>query len=142
MRIFIAGFQIFKRLIKQVWISVLLLLYQLASFALPHADSLRDELNRVIKDVHLYDSIKLNNIAKLKGLLLQSSPGNLDQQYEVYLQLYEQYKYYNYDSALAYTKRLQNIARNKDEPSLLMDSKLKAVFVTLPAACSRKLLIP
>ncbi|MDQ6890968.1 MAG: hypothetical protein M3Z56_11905, partial [Bacteroidota bacterium] len=131
MRIFIAVFQIFNRLIKHVWISVLLLLNQSVSFAFPNTDSLVNELRQAIQDVHIYDGIKLKNIAKLKGQLLQSPAGNAGQDYKLYLQIYAEYQYYNYDSALFYTNRLQELAHNKNELSLLMDSKLKAVFVML-----------
>lgn len=120
-----------SKLIKQLFISFIMLLNQSVSLASPHTDSLINELNQAIKDAHIYDSIKLNNIAKLKSQLLQSSPGNLDQQYKLYLHLYEEYKYYNYDSALFYTKKLQQLAHNKNELFLVMDSKLKAVFVML-----------
>lgn len=108
-----------------------MLLNQYVSLASPNTDSLINELNLAIKDAHIYDNIKLNNIAKLKNRLLQSSPGNLGAQYKLYLQLYDEYKYYNYDSALFYTKKLRQLAHNKNEPLLLMDSKLKTVFVTL-----------
>src|SRR5665213_845022 len=89
-----------SKLMKQLFVSFIILLNQSVSLASPNTDSLINEVNRAIKNAHIYDSNKLNNVAKLKNQLIQSSPANLDQQYKLYLQLYEEYKYYNYDSAL------------------------------------------
>ncbi len=108
-----------------------MLLNQSVSLASPFNDSLVNELQKALKDAPVYDSIKLNTIAKLKSRLSQTSSANSDEQYKLTLQLYEEYKYYNYDSALFYTTKLQQFAYNKNELSLLLDSKLKAVFVML-----------
>ncbi len=61
------------------------------------------------------------------------SPNNVDMQYRIDLQLYNEYKYYNYDSALRYTKKLRKLAENKSDRALLLDAKLKAVFIMLSA---------
>ncbi len=120
-----------SKLIKQLFISFIILLNPFISLASPDTDSLVNELQHALKDAPVYDSIKLNTIAKLKGRLSQTSPNNSGGQYKLTLQLYDEYKYYNYDSALFYTAKLQQLAHDKNELSLLLDSKLKAVFVML-----------
>lgn len=116
---------------KQTFIWFLLLLYKTVCFASANTDSLINELNNAIKQAGVYDNNKLKEISKLKNLLNKRSTSSLDKQYNINLQLYDEYKYYNYDSALYYARKLQAIAHNKNNPSLLIDSKLKGVFIML-----------
>ncbi len=117
-----------SKLIKQLFISFIMLSSLSVSLASPNTDSLENELRHAIQDVHIYDGIKLKNIAKLKGQLFQSPAG---EDYKLYLQLYAEYQYYNYDSALFFTKKLRELARDKNELSLLTDARLKGIFVML-----------
>lgn len=98
---------------------------------MPENDSLIDRLNGAIRQANEYDNNKLKGIAALKRLLGQTSKSDLSRQYQIHLNIYEEYKYYNYDSALTYAKKLQLIAQHKNNPSLLLDSKLKHVFIML-----------
>ncbi len=118
---------------KQIFTCFLLLLFKIISFASPYTDSLIKELNNAIEQSGTYDNKKLKEISQLKSLLNKSLKSNLSRQYNIYLKLYEEYKYYNYDSALFYANKLQMVAYNKNNPSLLIDSKLKAVFIMLSA---------
>jgi hypothetical protein len=115
---------------KKIFIYFLLLLYSSVSFAAPEIDSLRDELNHAIKDAPSYDNKKLEEIAQLKRIK-ENLPSDFSTQYNNYLPLFEAYKYYNYDSALAYAKKLQMTAEYAGNPSLLIDSKLKVVSIML-----------
>ena len=116
---------------KQLFLGFIILLNQSVSIALPNNDSLIVKLNQAIKDAPIYDSIKLHEIDLLKQELHQNSTTKLDEEYNINLRLYEEYKYYNYDSALFYTKQLQRLAITKNSYSLLLDAKLKAVFIML-----------
>src|SRR4051812_21785803 len=116
-------------IMRFILIVCLSLLYSHFSFASPHNDSLTNELNQAIRDAHIYDSIKLIRIAKLKNLLTEESLNSVDKQYDIITQIYEEYKYYNFDSALVYAKELQRLSSNKYNPSLIYDAKLKVVFV-------------
>ena len=89
------------------------------------------ELNRAIRDAHSYDESKLKEIAELKKGLHQRSINDLDKQYDINLQLYNEYKYYSYDSALVYANELQRLAYHENNLSLLMSAKLKAGFLML-----------
>ncbi|MEP6711909.1 MAG: DUF6377 domain-containing protein [Ferruginibacter sp.] len=115
---------------KQVFISFLMLLYQSVSLALPPSDSLITELNNSIKQTDFYDNKKLKEISQLKSLL-DGSKNDFNKQYETHLKLYNAYKYYNYDSAFAYAKKLQKFAEYRNDPSLLADAKIKLAFIML-----------
>jgi hypothetical protein len=116
---------------KPVFTCFLFILYHAIAFGIPKKDSLIDELNSVIKNASVYDNNKLKEISILKNLSGEISKTDLNRQYDILLKLYEEYKYYNYDSALTYAEKLQQLTQNKNSPSSLIDSKLKQVFVML-----------
>ncbi len=116
---------------KVILILCILLLSDSVSFASPHKDSLMDELNGAIKDAHKYDESKVADITKLQNELNKSSQNDLDQRYQINLRLYNEYKYYNYDSALVYANELQRLAYYKSDPALITDARLNAVFIML-----------
>ena len=118
---------------KMLLILCLLFLYSSTSLASPSTDSLISKLNQAIKSAQEYDNYKLIQIFKLKGFLNEPWKSDLEMQHKINLQLYNEYKYYNYDSALHYAKILQRQADEKNDYSLVIDSKLKEVFIILSA---------
>ena len=116
---------------KFLLILCVLLIYDFVSFAAPHRDSLMAELNGAIKDAHIYDESKIKEISKLKNELNKRALNDLDKRYDINLQLYKEYKYYNYDSALVFASELQRLAYSKSNPALITDAKLKAIFIML-----------
>lgn len=114
---------------KHVFISFLLLLLPTISFASPYTDSLINKLNNAIRQSGVYDHKKLKEIEQLKSLLNENANSDINKQYNIYLTLYEEYKYYNYDSAFNYTTKLRKLAEYKNDPSLIADAKVKMVFV-------------
>ena len=116
---------------KAILILCILLIYDFVSFASTPSDSLTINLNQAIKDAHIYDEIKLKEITKLKNNLNEDPLNNLDTQYKINLQLYNEYKHYNYDSALVYASKLQRLANYKSNSALTTDAKLKAIFIML-----------
>ncbi len=116
---------------KVILILCVLLVYDSVAFASPYTDSLTAALNRTIKDAHMYDESKVKEITKLKNDLNNGSLNDLDKQYQINLQLYNEHKYYNYDSALVYANELQRLAYYKSNPALITDAKLKAIFIML-----------
>lgn len=107
------------------------LLYYFVSFASPGNDSLITALNQTVKDEQVYDNNKLKEIDNLKKLLNNNLTNDARRQYDINLKIYEEYKFYSYDSALTYAKRLENYASNKNDSSLLIDAKLKIAFLLL-----------
>ncbi|MDQ2753314.1 MAG: tetratricopeptide repeat protein, partial [Bacteroidota bacterium] len=118
---------------KVALVCCLLLLFLPVSIGSPNTDSLMAKLNRTIKNAQIYDNQKLNEVNKLKSLLQQSSANEISRNYEIVLNVYEEYKSYNYDSALTYAKKLQQLASGISSPSLLIDARLKIIFIMLSA---------
>lgn len=116
---------------KVILILYLLLIYNSESFASPPKDSLLINLNQAIKDAYIYDESKLKEITKLKNELNEGSLNNLEKRYKINLQLYNEYKYYNYDSALVYANELKRLGHLKSNSALITDAKLKVAFVML-----------
>lgn len=116
---------------KFVLILYILSLCGSVSFASPHKDSLITELNQAIKNATVYDENKVKDIARIKNELNTSSLNNIKRQYDVNLKLYDEYKYYNYDTALIYANALQRTAYQKNDLSLFTDAKLKTIFILL-----------
>ncbi|MES2776821.1 MAG: DUF6377 domain-containing protein [Bacteroidota bacterium] len=116
---------------KRFLIFTALLLSHLANDATPFSDSLMSELNSAVKNATVYDKEKLQEILLLKSLLSKTVHSDLTHLYQINLQLYDAYKYYNYDSAFTYVRKLQNLAEKQDDPSLLADAKTKLVFILL-----------
>ena len=118
---------------KVALVCCLLLLFLPLSKASPHTDSLMAELNSTIKNAELYDNQKLNKVDKLKSLLHQNSTNEISRNYKIVQKIYEEYKSYNYDSALTYAKKLQQLASGINNPSLQIDARLKIIFIMLSA---------
>jgi hypothetical protein len=111
--------------------SFIALLFCFVSLASPYKDSLLNELNIAIKQSGDYDNKKLQVIAGLKQSLIASRTINIVGRYAILIRLYDEYKYYNYDSAYNCANQLRRFAENQHDPSLLADAKLKQVFILL-----------
>lgn len=109
----------------------LIIFYAFASFAISNADSLIDQLNNVIKQSQQFDNNQLKIIDATRARLVEVSGKNMDAQYDATLKMYSAYQYYNFDSALHYAKKLIQIALLKKERLLLVDAKLKEIFIML-----------
>lgn len=129
--ILIVFFSFISKGIKQIIFSLLFLFFTLTSIATVFSDSLINELNKAIRQASTYDNKNLQEISNLKSSLDKTAPDDLGQQYQIHLKLYEAYKYYNYDSAFDYNRKLQKFAEYKNDPSLLADAKIKLVFIML-----------
>jgi hypothetical protein len=103
------------------------------SLASPADDSLISELNTAIQHAHQYDAEKMSKINTLKKLAAENSSAELSVRYNIDVQLYEEYKYFNFDSSLKYTSNLQRFAAQKSDAFLIADAKLKYAFILLSA---------
>jgi hypothetical protein len=100
-------------------------------FAGPKTDSLIAKLNIELDNKLLYNQKKEKQIKSLKNKFNKISKNNLQAQYKICAQIYEEYKSYQFDSAYLYVKKLQNIsAVLKDRPKQY-DSKIKLGFILL-----------
>ena len=114
---------------KKILIFCFTSVFCLEAFGINNADSLVDELNLIIKHSSGYDGNQLKLIEKSKSELLTASDKKA--QYQATLKIYSGYQYYNYDSALKYARNLVQLAPYKNDNSLLIDAKLKVIFIML-----------
>lgn len=93
-------------------------------------DSLLRELNKAMEKSAVYDSIKLKGIDSIKRRL-PAVANNLTARFHIYLQLYNAYKVFNFDSAFVYARQLEQLAEQLHDPVLMIESKVKIGYVLL-----------
>jgi tetratricopeptide (TPR) repeat protein len=89
-------------------------------------DSLLNELQKTIDHKEEYVQAKLARIDGYKVRLAQSSD-----RFYIYLQIYEEYKTLNYDSAFTYARKLQTEAYRSKDPAKIAFAKVKLGFILL-----------
>ncbi|HXB43501.1 MAG TPA: DUF6377 domain-containing protein [Puia sp.] len=89
------------------------------------------ELDNAIQGSDKYDARKLVSIDSIKQLLFANQNEDLRIRYATYLQLYDAYKVFNYDSAFVYSKKLQLNAAALDDRSRIIEAKIKLGFIQL-----------
>lgn len=90
-----------------------------------------DDLLRVKEEINLFDGRKQATIDSLKKH--RSQQNDLSKQFNLSLQLYEEYKTFKYDSAYNYARTLQETARQLNDVSLINQARLKLIFSLLSA---------
>ena len=88
-----------KPSMKFISTCLLLLLTYLNTIAAPGRDSLLNALNKAIASSPAYDAQKMNTIRQLRDALSDSAGASPEEKYSIYLQLYNEYKSFTYDSA-------------------------------------------
>ncbi len=92
-------------------------------------DSLLTNLNIALKNEQSYINLKLRRIELLKKTLTQASTNT--SKYTGYLQLYEEYKTFNYDSAFTYSNLMLSEAIRLQNPTEIAYANLKIGFTML-----------
>ncbi len=108
-----------------------ILVFKLAAVSFPYTDSLLSQLNTAIRQSADYDNKKLQLIDGFKRTLQSIPKFNAAGQYGLLIKIYDEYIFYNYDSAYSYANKLRRVAENQRDPSLLANAKLKQVFILL-----------
>lgn len=90
------------------WTLILVVFSPVILYSQVEIDSLLNELDTTIDKSEHYHAIKETEINKLKSLLKLTS-SNV-QEYEIYQNLYNEYKFYQSDSALSYARRSLKVA--------------------------------
>lgn len=124
---------------KSKLICLLLLVACKMSFAGSARDSLLDKLNLTIENAHVYDAEKLKQINTLRQAFTASRHLPLQQQFNICQQLYEQFKVFKYDSAFAYARKLQELAREMNDSQRINYAGVKLGFVLLSSGMFRDL---
>ena len=116
---------------KRILLVIPFLFFFHQAFSIQNYDSLLTKLNTVLDNTKTYDKEKADRIEKLETYL-NDSP-NLDQslRYNLYLNLYDEYKSFNYSKAFYYVQKLQQTAHLLNDPSRIAESKVKFGFILL-----------
>ncbi len=86
------------------------------SFAFSDNDSLLKELNKLIPEAAKYETQKLKRIDGLKLVAATTARADKIQQYNIYLQIFEEYKTFNYDSAFLFINKLTAVSSELNDP--------------------------
>ncbi|WP_316829840.1 DUF6377 domain-containing protein [Pedobacter aquatilis] len=111
---------------KLFFATFLCLISLLAVRAANRKDSLLHQLKTEISRKGVYEQQKLQRIKRIALLL----PLNAD---EAYLQLFNEYEYYKFDSAYFYGKKLLDLRLSKHNPVKISESKVKIASLLLHA---------
>lgn len=96
-------------------------------------DSIFIELEKTIANRKFYMEQKENQINNLKAALKQTK-NDLKKQYELNLDIYKEYNKYVQDSAIVYTKKNVEIAKNIGDKHLINESRINLASLYATAA--------
>jgi hypothetical protein len=97
------------------------------------ADQAIASLNTALEKKDEYTNIKLLRIKNLKSQLSNTHRDSLRVKFDLYNELYHEFKIFVYDSAFKYANKLSQTARNLHDPKRISYSKLKMSFILLSA---------
>ena len=112
---------------------LLMVLFGNSAFSSPKTDSMLTVLKAELLKKKVYDNKKEARIQKLRLLLAGNFNRDIQNRYNIYSKLYEEYKVYQFDSAYFYTAKLESISHELNDKSKFYDSKVKLAFVLLSA---------
>jgi hypothetical protein len=101
------------------------------AFANNGYDSLLYKLNDLLDKKKNFDKVKVDRIEKLEKSLNEVNNTNPTARYNIYLELYNEYKSFNYDKAFDYAQKLQQTGRQLKDPAKIAYSKIKLGFILL-----------
>jgi hypothetical protein len=125
---------------RYILFGLLLLALSSSSWSQINTGQLLGELNEAIDATPKYDNEKLRTIDELKNSPAGGPNDGLQTQFQTYLRLYEEYKVFNYDSAFAYAKRLQQTALRIGDPAPIMLARLNMGFCLLSSGMFKETL--
>lgn len=96
------------------------------------------ELDQELSKKRNYDTQKEAVIQKLTLLFKKTSSSNPQNQFKLCVQLYDQYKSYQYDSAYVYVNKLQHLSVLLHDREKIAYSKVQTGFILLSAGMFRE----
>jgi len=118
----------------RIIISALVIL-QFLFVQLLHADNLEKdltELDQLIRQKETFFQKKHDKILEIKDeLKTVNTRRDISATFEIYDELYSEYKSFVYDSAFHYVNRLNELARQMDNPDTLAEAQVKMGFILL-----------
>src|SRR5258706_1262329 len=94
-----------------------------------NTDSLLQALHQAIEKKEVYVQVKLERIQRLKNRLTEIRQASLEQQFDLYKKLCEEYQLFIYDSAFSYARKLSTVSYKLHDPSKISYAKLKIGFI-------------
>jgi tetratricopeptide (TPR) repeat protein len=94
----------------------------------PGRDSLLTALQKAIGSSSAYDEQKMSTIHTLEESLGDSGSISLPSRFAIYLQLFNEYKSFKYDSAYAYARKLEAVAYEMKDPDRIIYARIKLGF--------------
>jgi hypothetical protein len=120
---------------------VLLILLTALSFS-GFADNLTandfEQLKLEISRKKVYDSRKERSIQNTRQQLKNTALANYQDQFKLCVQLYDQYKSYQYDSAYVYADKMLTLSQRLKDKGRLADTKVKTGFILISAGMFRE----
>jgi hypothetical protein len=101
------------------------------AFAVGNADTLLVKLNNILDKKKTFDAEKIKRIESLQHDLNNAKSTDLKRRYEIYLNLYNEYKTFNYDEAFNYAQKVQLIGHRLNDPVKIAFGKVKLGFILL-----------
>ena len=120
----------YSHLLSVRWLFVLLMT-TLTTQAQTGFDASLQQLNERIAEKDRYDGGKNARITVLQNALELSANASAVRKYELYTNLYEEYKSYNYDKAFYYAQRMQEYGRKLRDPVKIATGKITMGFILL-----------
>lgn len=124
---------------KRIVLLLLALLPAFAAYASPETDSLLHELSQAIANREIYIKQKQDRIDRLKQIL-QESGLSLSGKFNLYNKLHHEYRTFQYDSAFTYAIKLQETARQINEPTIQTYAKLRLSHTLLASGMYKETL--
>ena len=115
---------------RMLWMFPLVLMFH-CTFATSTYDTLLARLNNVADQKDFFDVQKLHRIDSLKRMLHAGGNADLNLRYTISLNLYDEYKSFNYDEAFHYAQNMLQTGRLLNEPFKVAYGKIKLGFILL-----------
>jgi len=102
-----------------------------SAFSQPRLDSLADVLKKEIKQRDVYVNRKIDRIDNLRSRIPHAIESGLESQFNIYNELYHEYKTFIYDSAFRYSQKLIETSYKLDDRSRIGYARVKLGFILI-----------
>jgi hypothetical protein len=116
---------------KKVLLFTVCLAYTLTVFAQKDHSARLAELNKVIEQKDVFDAAKARRIKVLQAQLDGLKTTDLIKKYNTCLNLYNEYKTFNYEKSFEYALKLQQLGQQLGDSSKVSYGKVKLGFILL-----------
>lgn len=101
------------------------------SIALSQEKPILQELEKTLDSSHIYDQNKRHTVNLLKKELSQVDPQRLQEKFDLYNRLFDQYKVFKSDSAYFYSLKTKEIATQLNDSSLISKAYLNLADIAI-----------